>query len=386
MSVCPAKNQEKPTSFLSDKAIYPSDGQDTIPLAAPKGKKTGYQRRRKKRKKRNGWMPNPYGRYPVSSALKKYLEATRHYYAPSTQKERARKTRYVCTILEELDVPNIPKNIKEEHILAFLDWMAEWGLQNETKRKLVRYLRDYLAFYGNDIIGTMQIRRQIRIPASSLNNIRSLTPNEIVIIHHSAKYLDGWTGSVARFITLAYPYTGLRPSELRTLRFQDIDIISWTLIVSHPKGEGRYGIKRRVGIPTPLRPAISNYLGERHYYLARYGYATTSEPLIPLIRKGQIRYWREQEFWQIKANLERLSGIKFKLKDYRSTFCQLLIDKGAKLEAVSKVMGHKNSKTTENYYGRIRDDDAISEIERAFTEPLSDIQLTRELKASQIKR
>ena len=63
------------------------------------------------------------------------------------------------------------------------------------------------------------------------------------------------------------------------------------------------------------------------------------------------------------------AGIKFKIKDYRSTFCQWLIDKGAQLEAVSKIMGHKTSVTTESYYGRIGNDTAISEIERVFMEP-----------------
>lgn len=35
-------------------------------------------------------------------------------------------------------------------------------------------------------------------------------------------------------------------------------------------------------------------------------------------------------------------------------------------QAVSKVMGHKTTRTTESYYGRIRDMDAIQEIERVF--------------------
>jgi len=44
----------------------------------------------------------------------------------------------------------------------------------------------------------------------------------------------------------------------------------------------------------------------------------------------------------------------------------MAIDKGANLQAVSKIMGHKTTKTTESYYGRIKDMDAVNEIERVF--------------------
>ena len=44
----------------------------------------------------------------------------------------------------------------------------------------------------------------------------------------------------------------------------------------------------------------------------------------------------------------------------------MAIDKGANLQAEVMVMGHKTMRTTESYYGRIRDDDAIHEIERVF--------------------
>ena len=69
---------------------------------------------------------------------------------------------------------------------------------------------------------------------------------------------------------------------------------------------------------------------------------------------------------EIKRKINIHAGIYFRWKDYRSSFCQLAIDKGAELQAVSKVMGHKTSATTESYYGRIRDMDAILEIERVF--------------------
>ena len=88
-----------------------------------------------------------------------------------------------------------------------------------------------------------QVRRQIRISTNTLNDITSLTETDVKSIHSASKLIDGWEGTVAQFVTMVYPYTGLRPSELRTMKQEDIHINTWTLVVSHPKGENKYGSK-----------------------------------------------------------------------------------------------------------------------------------------------
>ena len=57
----------------------------------------------------------------------------------------------------------------------------------------------------------------------------------------------------------------------------------------------------------------------------------------------------------------------FRLKDFRPTFCQTAIDNSASLSAVSKVMGHSTTSTTEMYYGRIGDKTTINEVIAAFS-------------------
>jgi site-specific recombinase XerD len=315
-------------------------------------------------------MPNPHGRYPRSSALKKYIESTKHYYAPSTQAERERKIRYVLTVMESLGAPHCPSKVEEKHIFAFLDWMETRSLTGETKRKLLRFLRDFLAFHDNEVINKLLSRKQIRMPKNIRDqNFRSLPMDIVETIHTATHHIDGWEGSIARFITLAYPYTGLRPSELRTMEFRDIDLPSWTLVVSHPKGEGLYGQHRRVPIAFQVRPAFSKFLTERKEYLKQNGYSENEIPLIPHIGKKGVTVWTHQQFLKIKSGIEQVSGIEFKLKDYRTTFCQYTIDMGADISAVSKIMGHKTTMTTELFYGRIRNDDAITEINRVFMEP-----------------
>ena len=128
--------------------------------------------------------------------------------------------------------------------------------------------------------------------------------------------------------------------------------------------------KRRIGILPALRPAFEVFLKERKTFLEAHGETEQFEALIPYNGIRGIDYWSSQVLTRLKAEIEERAGIKFKIKDYRASFCQIAIDLGAELPAVSKIMGHSTSTTTERYYGRIRDDTAIKEIERAFEEPL----------------
>ena len=82
--------------------------------------------------------------------------------------------------------------------------------------------------------------------------------------------------------------------------------------------------------------------------------------------RGTMRYYTQAEWAKVKAQLEENSGVRFKLKDFRSTFCQQSIDKGAKPSSVSKIMGHSNSVTTERFYGRIKDKAACDNMQRAW--------------------
>lgn len=73
---------------------------------------------------------------------------------------------------------------------------------------------------------------------------------------------------------------------------------------------------------------------------------------------------------KLKADVERVSGVRFHLKTFRPTFAQNAKDRGAAIEAVSKGLRHSSTRTTEAYYARIRADDAFRELERAFERPL----------------
>ena len=169
-----------------------------------------------------------------------------------------------------------------------------------------------------------------------------------------------------RFIASVYVSTGLRPSELRLSEIGDMDTESWTLYVRHPKGEESYGRKRTVPILPFGREAVVRFLRKREEYLASAG-KPYAKPLIPTVKNGAATFYSAQTLNRVKARIERVSGVSFKMKHFRSTFGQKCIDMDAsKTPEVSRVMGHGSTRTTEKYYARVKEEAAVQGLNRLF--------------------
>jgi len=69
-----------------------------------------------------------------------------------------------------------------------------------------------------------------------------------------------------------------------------------------------------------------------------------------------------------KDRLIKRIGIEYDYRKLRRTYGQILVDSGADIQAVSMVMGHASTRTTEAYYARLRADYALADILTIFDE------------------
>ena len=92
------------------------------------------------------------------------------------------------------------------------------------------------------------------------------------------------------------------------------------------------------------------------------------EALVPFVspKTGLIGPWDDSVLIRLKCEIARAAGVPFKLKDFRPTFARANKDLGVGIEAVSKMLRHSTTRTTELFYARIRDDKAFAEAERAW--------------------
>jgi integrase/recombinase XerD len=176
---------------------------------------------------------------------------------------------------------------------------------------------------------------------------------------------DGWWGSVARFLVRFCPATGLRPKEVRLQDLTCIDFERQELLVCHPKGEGSWSEPHTQTAPITDDGmlALRDFIDERETFLA----GQYHEALIPLRRQdGTLGYWSEGLMRKLKAQIERMSKVKFHLRTFRATFGQMAIDGGSPLDSVSVSLRHSTTRTTEMFYARKQAKTAHADVRSAI--------------------
>ncbi len=316
------------------------------------------------------------GRDPWTLFQRAYLDAIRSYYAPKTLKTMERGFRTICRAFLELKKEGKvgttnPRKITRDDIAAFMEWMrtrrTRYGtsLAHATQANYMDYLNGFLRFENNGVIDQMRKLHYVRFPQKVSAEVRVLPESRVEEIRSKLRTMRGYKGAVARFMVAMYAYSGLRRSELRRARLEDLSIDSWTIVVAHPKGESSWAVASPARILPPARETVFEFLKERNHYLADAG-IESCEPLVPKITDGVADYWTDGMWGKIKAEAERWSGMKFRIQTLRATFGQMCIDWGSRPDAVSRALRHKTTRTTELYYARIRPDHAFRLLDEAY--------------------
>jgi integrase len=264
-----------------------------------------------------------------------------------------------------------PRRLTRDDITAFMDWMKTRktrhgvGLAHATQANYMDYLNGFLRFGNNGVIDQMRKLHYVRFPQRVSSEVRLLPESRVEEIRSRLKTMPGYEGVVTRFMVAMYAYSGLRRSELRRARIDDLSIDTWTIVVAHPKGEGSWAVAAPARILQPARETVLDFLAERERYLADASIGSC-EALVPKVTCGVADYWTDGMWGKIKAKAERWSGIKFRIQTLRATFGQMCIDWGGRPDAVSRALRHKTTRTTEIYYARIRPDHAFRLLEQAY--------------------
>jgi integrase len=316
-------------------------------------------------------MPRSRGRYPWLTASKEYLAMRRGFIADSTVDEWKRKLHRISNVLIQLKNENeistaSPMEITRTDIAAVIRWAQESGLQPSTIEKYMMLMEKVCAFVGNPVFERLRAAGE-NLPRRTPKDLSSLSEEELQQIAAKAEEVRGWYGEIARFLVAIYPYSGLRPSELRRAHIEDIDTRKWRIWVRHPKGERKYAKQRYAPILPPSWNAVNRFLRAREEHLRRSGFEKAT-PLIPAKHGNDIGFYSSGRFREIKKMVE-IPGVKLTLKTFRDTFCQMCIDRDPNLLSDTSVaMGHTTSRTTEMHYGRLKNEQALDRLQQSWLE------------------
>ena len=142
----------------------------------------------------------------------------------------------------------------------------------------------------------------------------------------------------ARTIILMIYETGVRTAELTALDDAAVDFSACRIKVN-----GKGGKQRMVPFGDELRCALEAYMSKRDEAVVR------RSPALFLSDKGErLTYWQVRS--DVKGNLSRVCTLK-KLSPHvlRHTFATAMLNNGAGLESVKKLLGHSKLTTTEMY-------------------------------------
>ncbi len=309
------------------------------------------------------------GRFPFLTVLEKYLAKRAIVVKKSTLDNESRILRHIAKVLEQLKEDGIisttnPYKLGPVDVKAIADYFTG-KVDPDTKRKYFQYLDGVLLFAKNPVIGRMK-KEGFRLPKSGKKPIHAIGDEDLDKIQRAATMLKGWRGAKASFLTICYPATGVRPSELRQAHLEDLNLKTWKLWVRHPKGEGSWGEPRHVLVLPHYRPQILQYLQDREAYVRANGRSKATY-LIPRCDHGLDTHYSSNDFRKVKKEVQELAGVEFKLKDFRPTYATATVGIDPNLlPDVSAMLGHASVKTTQRYYAQISSDSAAKRIEEAW--------------------
>lgn len=173
-----------------------------------------------------------------------------------------------------------------------------------------------------------------------------------------------------RLLWFLLGYTGARRGEVTALRWSDIDLDRGELHIRRiatPESKGRQVEEGRVKMgQVRTIPIDDRLLGA----LRRARQATggpASAYIFPSPRtQGPIGFSAVQRWWEADCAAAGLPTGRggYTIHGLRHMFTTLLLDGGEDLKVVSKILGHSNTKTTQDIYRQVNDSHKKKSIQR----------------------
>lgn len=221
------------------------------------------------------------------------------------------------------------------------DWMESMMDKGNSATSIKRRLSALRSFYR------FALSRQLvsRDPAHGVTGPKAAKPlpqfvreNEMNLLLDAVEWGNTYKDLRARTILLMFYETGIRLSELTGLDDASVDFDTSQLKVT-----GKRNKQRIVPFGTELSEAMKAYMQVRDDSVAR------CSPALFVTEKGE-----RMQSWQVRNEVKKYLSLVCSLKKrtphvLRHSFATAMLNNGAGLESVQKLLGHESLNTTEIY-------------------------------------
>lgn len=230
------------------------------------------------------------------------------------------------------------ETIDGDIIRNWMEQMVDGGNSTTTVARRLSALRSLYKFALSRHLVDKDPTVSIRAPKLKKPLPSFLQEEQMDRLLDSDLWGDDYKSTCARTIIMTFYETGIRRAELIGLRDADVDFVNRQLKVT---GKGN---KQRI---IPFGEELADAL--RHYLSARDEVVPKQEETFFLSEKG-CRLGEGQVETMVKHHLRLVSSMK-KLSPHvlRHTFATAMLNHGAGIESVRRLLGHASASTTEIY-------------------------------------
>lgn len=236
----------------------------------------------------------------------------------------------------------VPENADTSVLQTYVASQSDAGLSPRTTARRLSTLRQYFGFLYAEGLRADDPTASVASPKQPRPLPKLLSEEEVDRLLAGAHRRTGPEGlRLAALLEMLYA-TGLRVSELVSLPLAAVARDPRLIVVT-----GKGGKERMVPLSEPARQAIAAYRDVRAHFLPE---GTESRFLFP--SRGRDGYLTRHRFAQMLKELAAevgLSPSKVSPHVLRHAFATHLLNHGADLRSVQKMLGHSDISTTQIY-------------------------------------
>lgn len=268
--------------------------------------------------------------------LDDFLDWKKDDLAPTTRKNYRTMAEEAKAFFKNQDV----REILELDAQLYMKHLKKTGKKGKTLKCYLDFLRCFLAHCRKPlrIVDRVPDMPEIEVPEASFRWLEAKDQQKIWI------HIPPVDRPIFDFMALH----GVRPSEARAVKIQDVDLIH-QFITIRSTWSGRELRDKRKGkgakpVVVPIHPEIAEFVAGR------------AEKTLPgaflFVNPRTDRVYSENRLRKVWNRVRSKAGLdkQLKLKDAtRHSFASQLVNAGEGLDRVRDLLGHTNSRTTQRY-------------------------------------
>jgi integrase/recombinase XerD len=266
-----------------------------------------------------------------------------------------------------------PRDVRRRDVQDYLD--AHYGDREEeispaTYRVHVAALKRFYRYLDERDEMTGAEGRELRSPVDRIElPKRRQKSNDFLRPDEDRALLTAPMSPTERTLIYLLRFTGLRISEAVALEIRDVDMERGMISVRRSKTDSG---QREVPILDELRPVLDRHLDKLRL---RPDFART----LPLFATKHGTAMKTPFAWRIVKRVAERAGVRtrtasdeagFNVSEVtphtlRRTFASTLLNNGARIDSVSKVLGHSSTAVTEHAYAQLLPETVEADLRKA---------------------